>query len=330
MMICSVCSTAVVAKGKPNKEGICEACRRFFKRQIYEKDAGSGLVCETGKMNCMDDVGKSNGNRDKDKGWRFFCKKCRFLKCYEVMKNKREMTKIITKAVELGDTQGIEEDIGNITTEALKRYGEIVKYEHKPFPKDCDSEFFQQVMANFQHCSKANAQFYRYLPGYSSLTFSDRCKLFQMATMSFDLIDGVYSGRIFNTTNEEYIKLTQLFPAFNQLSVSQNDAVVIIGNVKPNPIEVSLLLCLLFYQPLQNKPSGVATQQRCSFLLECCVRKLIGGDEKAASLRIQQIHEMVKALFNIAEQRHQISKVVLPKRQELFEKNDLFKDFLFK
>ena len=63
--VCKICESAVRAR-KTYTPNICEACQKFFRRNVGKWDE---LVCTTGQFNC------------KVAGGRRWCGKCRFEKC---------------------------------------------------------------------------------------------------------------------------------------------------------------------------------------------------------------------------------------------------------
>ena len=63
--ICKICESTVQAR-KTYTPNICEACQKFFRRNVGKWDE---LVCKTGQFNC------------KVAGGRRWCSKCRFEKC---------------------------------------------------------------------------------------------------------------------------------------------------------------------------------------------------------------------------------------------------------
>ena len=258
---CKVCKVLARKKCINTDDKLCSACQRFYQRACakpYETliCKGSGAGCErNSKQSC--DGSLSNH-------WRFFCTKCRFDKCRQVVgrdvvprKREKNSRRPRTSSADVSLTlmsgnANVENEtilkclVLNVDDFIKKRLNMPLRIVDNALPKSGE-DFMDIVRMNFKISLKASTELFRSMPFFSEISIPDRCKMFSNFYMQLAIFEawatshGGPSGMHKNTFEASCL----IFPELRQASLENNWLRTLLPPGIVYKTELALLMCFI-------------------------------------------------------------------------------------
>ena len=271
MKICQVCLASCDGRIR-NGIVACQACKSFFLRCLSTAKNELNLKCVTGLGNCISDDElpmASDGRR-----LRFFCKKCRYLKCKAVGMRGIQVRNSTDTSNGQNSPQSIEgEDQPTASSSILMpvNHLEIDKtikaeqmlhglvscfrliensYERAPGlvwqlgENRSESNIISCFLTGGDYTSKVAASFVKNNPFYKPISLHDRCVTFFRGSTRLKRIFSSAPGML---NNCNYQAICSIIPEFISLRSSCLETIANLGQFQFNFQEYAFLASFLFF-----------------------------------------------------------------------------------